>query len=100
MPRAVDPLVNMFNCFEYDWTVKDEWKVTWHDPKLDVDRCWCNAKYFFHFKYNKTNGSTALGMHSVLLPKDLVGSSLICRLNFFLNMNPGMTSNRMIFDKK
>ena len=24
MPRAVDPLVNMFNCFEYDWTVKDE----------------------------------------------------------------------------
>ena len=38
MPRAVIRLVNIFNCLAYDWTVKDEWKVTWHDPKQDVVR--------------------------------------------------------------
>jgi len=32
-------LVNIFNCLAYDWTVKYEWKVIWHDPKPDVVRC-------------------------------------------------------------
>ena len=36
MPRAVFWLVNIFNCLAYDWTVKDGWKVTWHDPYWDV----------------------------------------------------------------
>jgi len=26
-------LVNIFNCLPYEWTVKDEWNVTLHDPK-------------------------------------------------------------------
>ena len=34
--RAVVRLVNTINWLSYDWTVKDEWKVTWHDPKQDV----------------------------------------------------------------
>jgi len=29
--RDVVWLVYMFNCHVYDWTVKDEWKATWHD---------------------------------------------------------------------
>jgi hypothetical protein len=41
------------------------------------------------------NESTALGMHSVLLPKDLVGSSLICRLNFFLNIDINFVYNNV-----
>jgi len=32
--RAVVRLVNIFNCLAYDWSIKDEWKVTWHDPKM------------------------------------------------------------------
>ena len=31
-PRVVVWLVNIFNCLEYDWTVKYEWNVTRHDP--------------------------------------------------------------------
>jgi len=26
--RAVVQLVNILNCLEYDWTVKDDWKVS------------------------------------------------------------------------
>ena len=37
MWRGVVLLVNIFNCLVYDWTVKDKWKVTWHDPKLVLD---------------------------------------------------------------
>jgi hypothetical protein len=32
-------LVNILNCLAYDWTVKYERRVTWHDPKQDVIRC-------------------------------------------------------------
>jgi hypothetical protein len=28
-------------CLAYDWMVKDGWKVTWHDSKQDVVRCYC-----------------------------------------------------------
>jgi hypothetical protein len=27
----------------HDWTVKEEWKVTWHDPKQDVE--WMNSLF-------------------------------------------------------
>jgi hypothetical protein len=27
---------DIFKCLAYDSTAKDEWKVTWHDPKLDI----------------------------------------------------------------
>jgi hypothetical protein len=39
MPRAVVPLVSVFSCLAYDWVFIEEWEVTWHDTKLDVDRC-------------------------------------------------------------
>ena len=39
MPRAVVPLVRVFSCLAYDWVFIEEWEVTWHDTKLDVDRC-------------------------------------------------------------
>ena len=29
---AVVPLVSTFNCLAYAWMIKDQWKVTWHDP--------------------------------------------------------------------
>jgi hypothetical protein len=30
-------LVNRFNCLAYNWTVKDQWKVTWHKlPKKRI----------------------------------------------------------------
>jgi hypothetical protein len=48
MPKGVAWLVNIFNCFAYDWAVKDEWKVTWHitwhDTKEHVVRCLCITK--------------------------------------------------------
>ena len=28
----------IFSCLAYDWMVKGEWKVTWHDPKHYVVR--------------------------------------------------------------
>ena len=37
-PKALVRLVNIFKCLAYDWTVKDEWKVTWYDPKWNVAR--------------------------------------------------------------
>ena len=36
MLRAVVWLVNIVNCFAYDRTVNDEWKVIRPDPKHDV----------------------------------------------------------------
>jgi hypothetical protein len=39
LSRAVVPFVNMFNCLAYDWTFKDELKVTWHDYKPDIIIC-------------------------------------------------------------
>ena len=33
--------------FAYDWMVKDEWKVTCHDPKLDIVRSCSITKNFF-----------------------------------------------------
>jgi hypothetical protein len=53
-PRVAVRLLNIFNCLAYDWTVKDDWKVTfflswrytniyqhqvWGHPKRDVARC-------------------------------------------------------------
>jgi len=38
-PRAVIWLVNTFDFLAYDWTVKIEWKVAWHDHKRDVVQC-------------------------------------------------------------
>jgi hypothetical protein len=37
-PRAVIPLVNIFNCLTFDWTVKDICKVTSYDQQRDVVR--------------------------------------------------------------
>lgn len=41
--RAVVWFVNIFNCFAYNWTVKDRWKVTWHGSKYAVE-LWCIAQ--------------------------------------------------------
>jgi hypothetical protein len=38
MPRAVVGLVNTFYCVACDWTVKDKWKITWHDPQMGIVR--------------------------------------------------------------
>lgn len=47
MPRAVLWLVSVLNSLLYDWTVKDESKVTWHDLKRNV--VWCNDRIAFRF---------------------------------------------------
>ena len=28
--------VNLYNCIAYDWMIKDEGNITWHDPEFDV----------------------------------------------------------------
>jgi hypothetical protein len=28
--------VNLFNCIAYDWMIKNEGNITWHDPEFDV----------------------------------------------------------------
>jgi hypothetical protein len=38
MQRAVVRLVNMISCLAYDWTVKEGWKDTWHNPKVILYR--------------------------------------------------------------
>jgi hypothetical protein len=43
-PRTVVWLDNIFNCLVDDRTVKEEWKVTWYDPKWDFVRCCVSLK--------------------------------------------------------
>jgi hypothetical protein len=45
-PRAVVQLVSIINCLAYDWTVIDESKLTWHDPKRDVVKWFSNLRFW------------------------------------------------------
>jgi hypothetical protein len=51
-------LVNIFNFLGYDWTVTDEWKFTWHDPKRYVVRCQCQRGKVKNKRYNARNNLT------------------------------------------
>ena len=46
-PLAVVPSVNVFNYLADDWTVKDEWKVTWHEGMLLAVSVLSKIDWFF-----------------------------------------------------
>ena len=40
LPRAVVWIMHIFSCLAYYWMIKDDWKVTWHDPTNRVKDEW------------------------------------------------------------
>jgi hypothetical protein len=77
----------IFNCLSYDWMVKDEWKVTWHDPTFHSS--------FTTQSYERVKYASPIWQSSNFLCGVMSGDLSFI---FYHPITPDMTPHRKLLD--